>query len=54
MNGINPVLAIVLTAIVAALTVLLFANHHVVGGVIFAIICVDFCADEVLLLKRGG
>ena len=54
MNGINPVLAIVLTAIVTALTVLLFANHHPVWGVIFALITVDFCADAVLSLKRGG
>ena len=54
MNGINPVLAVVLTAVVAALTALLFANHHPVWGVIFGIITVDFCADAVLSLKRGG
>ena len=54
MNGINPVLAIVLTAIIAALTILLFAHHHPVWGVIFALITVDFCADAVLSLKRGG
>ena len=52
-NGINPVLAIILTLIVAALTVLLFVNHHFVWGVIFAIICIDFFADVVLSFKKA-
>ncbi|MBR1781697.1 MAG: hypothetical protein IJ751_09890 [Oscillospiraceae bacterium] len=52
-NGINPVLAIVLTLIVAALTVLLFVGHHYIWGVIFALICIDFFADVVLSFKRA-
>ena len=53
MNGISPVFAIILTLIVACITVLLFVNHHIVWGVIFAIICVDFFADVVLSLKKA-
>ena len=51
-NGISPVVAIVLTLIVAALTVWLFAAKHVFWGIVFALICVDFLADVVLSLKR--
>ena len=53
MNGISPVFAIILTLIVACITVLLFVNHHIVWGVIFAIICVDFFADVVLSFKKS-
>ncbi len=53
MNGINPVLAIVLTLIVGAVTVLLFTHHHIIWGVIFAVITVDFFADVVLSLKKA-
>ena len=53
MNGINPVLAIVLTLIVGCITVLLFTHHHIIWGIIFAIITVDFFADVVLSLKKA-
>ena len=52
-NGINPVLAIVLTLIVGAIAVLLFTHHHIVWGVIFAIITLDFFADVVLSFKKA-
>ena len=51
-NGISPILALILTVLVAVLTVVFFKNHHPFWGVIFAIICVDFCADLVLSLKK--
>ena len=53
MNGINPVLAIVLTLIVGCITVLLFVNHHIVWGIIFALITIDFFADVVLSFKKA-
>ena len=52
-NGLNPVLAVVLTAIVAALTVVLYAKGHPVWGTIFALITVDFLADAVLSFKKA-
>ena len=51
-NRISPVIALILTALVAVLTVVFFKNHHPFWGVVFAIICVDFCADLVLSLKK--
>ena len=51
-NGLNPVIAILLTALVCVLTVLLFNGGHVFWGVVFALITVDFAADAVLSLKR--
>ena len=52
-NGINPVLAIVLTLIVGAIAALLFVNHNIVWGIIFAIITLDFFADVVLSFKKA-
>ena len=52
-NGINPAMAIVLTLIVACITVLLLVNHHFIWGVIFAILCIDFFADVVLSFKKA-
>ena len=52
-NGISPVVAIILTVLVAALTVWLFASGHPVWGVIFALICLDFLADVVLSFKKA-
>lgn len=51
-NGISPVVCIVLTLLVAALTVWMFTTHHIFWGVVFALICVDFLADVVLSFKR--
>lgn len=47
-NGINPVIAVVLTLCVCALSVLLFTTGHPVWGTIFALITLDFAADAVL------
>ena len=52
-NGISPVIAILLTLIVAALTVWLFVKGHVFWGVVFALICVDFFADVILSFKKA-
>ena len=52
MNGISPVLAILVTLVVAALTVVLFATRHPAWGVILALICVDFFADVVLAFQH--
>ena len=51
-NGINPILAVILTALVAALTVVFFATSHVFWGVVFALITVDFAADAVLSFRK--
>ena len=52
-NGIPPVIAIIVTLIVAALTVLLFTTGHFIWGVIFGIICLDFLADVVLSFQKA-
>ena len=52
-NGVNPILAVVLTVIVAALTVVLFAKGHPFWGVVFALITADFLADVVLAFKKA-
>ena len=51
-NGISPAAAILVTLIVAALTVWFFATKHIFWGVVFALICVDFFADVVLSFKK--
>ena len=51
-NGINPIIAILLTLAVCALTVGFFTHGHVFWGIVFALITVDFFADVVLALKR--
>lgn len=52
MNGINPLIALILTALVGYLTFVLFSGGHVVWGVIFALIFVDFFADVILSFKK--
>ncbi len=52
-NGIPPAAAIVLTAIMIGLTVLLFSTGHPVWGVIFGLISVDFLADVVLSFRKA-
>ena len=52
-NGIHPAAAILLTALAAFLTVLLFKGSHVFWGIIFALITVDFLADAVLPFKKA-
>ena len=51
-NGIHPILAIILTLLVAALTVIFFVGGHIFWGVVFALITVDFFADVILSFKR--
>lgn len=50
-NGISPIVALILTALVAVLTVVFFTGGHVFWGVVFAIITVDFAADLLLSFK---
>ena len=49
-NGINPIIAILLTLCVCALCVVFFITRHTVWGTIFALITLDFAADAVLSL----
>ena len=51
-NGVSPIIAIVLTLLVAVLTVVTFKGGHVFWGIVFAVICVDFFADVILSLQR--
>ena len=50
-NGISPIVALILTALVCVLTVVLFTHGHPVWGVIFALITLDFAADLLLSFK---
>ncbi len=52
-NGINPIVALILTALVCVLTVVFFTGGHVFWGIVFAIITLDFAADLILSLKRA-
>ena len=51
-NGINLIIAIILTVLVCVLTVVFFTGGHTFWGVVFALITVDFAADAVLAFKR--
>lgn len=51
-NGISPILAIILTVLVAVLTVVFFAGGHGFWGVVFLLITVDFAADALLAMKK--
>ena len=53
LNGINPIVAIILTLVVIALAVVFFVTKHIFWGVVFALIGVDFLADAVLSLKKA-
>ena len=50
-NGIHPIVALILTALVCVLTVVFFTGGHAFWGVVFAIITVDFAADLLLSFK---
>ena len=50
-NGINPIVAILLTVLVCVLTVVFFTGGHVFWGIVFALITIDFAADAVLAFK---
>ena len=51
-NGIHPIIAIVLTLAVAAISALFFIRGHIFWGIVFALIAVDFGADAVLSLRH--
>jgi len=50
-NGINPIVAILLTVLVCVLTVVFFKSGHVFWGIVFALITIDFAADVLLAFK---
>ncbi len=50
-NGISPVVAFILTVLVAILTVVFLSGGHIFWGVVFALITLDFAADLILSLK---
>jgi len=52
-NGISPGIAIVVTLIVAALTVWFYASGHIFWGIVFTLISIDFLADVILSLKKA-
>ena len=52
-NGINPIVALILTALVCVLTVVFFTHGRVFWGVVFALITIDFAADLILSFKRA-
>ena len=52
-NGLNPVVALILTVLAAALTVLLFCRGHVFWGVVCTLITLDFGADALLSCKNA-
>ena len=53
LNGINPIVAILLMVLVAVLCVVFFVTHHVFWGGVFALITLDFFADVVLAFKKA-
>ena len=53
LNGINPIVAIILTVLVCVLTVVFFTGGHVFWGIVFALITADFFADVILSFKRA-
>ena len=52
-NGISPVVALILTALAAVLCVVFFAGGHGFWGVVFALITLDFAADLLLSLQKA-
>ena len=50
-NGISPIVALILTALVCVLTVVFFTGGHIFWGVVFALITLDFGADLLLSFK---
>ena len=50
-NGISPIVALILTALVCVLTAVFFTHGHIFWGVVFALITLDFGADLLLSFK---
>ncbi len=53
LNGIDPIVAIILTVLVCVLTVVFFTGGHVFWGIVFALITLDFFADVILSFRRA-
>ena len=53
-NGINPIVAILLTVLVCVLTVVFFKSGHAFWGIVFALITIDFAADALLAFKPNS
>ena len=53
LNGLNPIVAILLTVLVAVLCVVFFTGGHIFWGVVFALITLDFFADVLLSFKKA-
>ena len=53
-NGIPPIVAVLLTALVGAGAVLCFTGGHVFWGIVLALITVDFLADAILSFRKGA
>lgn len=51
-NGISPLVAVIVTLLAAFFCVKLFVGAHVFWGIVFALITVDFAADLLLSLKK--
>ena len=50
-NGISPIVALILTALVCVLTVVFFTGGHIFWGIVFALITLDSGADLLLSFK---
>lgn len=52
-NGILPIVAIILTCAVGALSAFFFIRSHIFWGIVFALIFIDFFADMILSFKKA-
>ena len=52
-NGILPIVAILLTLAVCAFSIWMFATGHIFWGIVFCLITIDFAADAVLSFKKA-
>ena len=52
-NGIHPIIAIILTALVVVFTIWLFVGGHKFWGTVFGLISLDFLADALLSMKKA-
>ena len=53
-NGIPPIVAVLLTALTGFGAVLCFTGGHVFWGIVLALITVDFLADAILSFRKGA
>ena len=52
-NGIHPLIAILLTLAMAALSVWMFTMTQIFWGIVFCLIAIDFAADMVLSFQKA-